>query len=296
MEADVVSDLKRDYINRLLVERKRIDGRSPDELRHVEVQTGVVTSASGSARVRWGATEVMVGVMVEQGTPFPDTPDRGVLVTNAELIPMASPHFEPGPPRPESIELARVVDRGVLVTNAELIPMASPHFEPGPPRPESIELARVVDRGIREAQTIDLSKMCVTPKEKVYLTYVDMHVLDYGGNLFDAGLLGAMMALNTATVPAKRFGNGEDFPLPVRHYPISITSVKVQSGLLVDPNLDEERVAETRLTVTTDENGDVRAMQKGLAGKLTFEEVQSIIQASQRCGAELRKRLGLGVR
>ncbi|MBM4248683.1 MAG: exosome complex protein Rrp42 [Euryarchaeota archaeon] len=261
MEADVVSDLKRDYINRLLVERKRIDGRSPDELRHVEVQTGVVTSASGSARVRWGATEVMVGVMVEQGTPFPDTPDRGVLVTNAELI-----------------------------------PMASPHFEPGPPRPESIELARVVDRGIREAQTIDLSKMCVTPKEKVYLTYVDMHVLDYGGNLFDAGLLGAMMALNTATVPAKRFGNGEDFPLPVRHYPISITSVKVQSGLLVDPNLDEERVAETRLTVTTDENGDVRAMQKGLAGKLTFEEVQSIIQASQRCGAELRKRLGLGVR
>lgn len=260
METDVVSDLKRDYIGRLLVERKRIDGRSPDELRPVEVQTGVVTSASGSARVRWGETEVMVGVMVEQGTPFPDTPDRGVLVTNAELI-----------------------------------PMASPHFEPGPPRPESIELARVVDRGIREAQTIDLSKMCVTPKEKVYIIYIDMHILDFGGNLFDTGLLGAMMALNTATVPAKRHGNGEDFPLPVQHYPISVTSVKIQNGLLVDPNLDEERVADARLTVTTDENGDIRAMQKGLAGKLTFEDVQSAIQTSQRCGAELRKKLGLGV-
>ena len=159
MEEDVVSDLKREYINRLYVEKKRIDGRAPDDLRPVSVQTNFVTSACGSARVRWGDTDIMVGVMVEQGTPFPDTPDKGVLVTNAELI-----------------------------------PMASPYFESGPPRPESIEFARVVDRGIREAQTIDLTKLCVKPKEKVYIVYVDMHVLDFGGNLFDAGCLGAMMA------------------------------------------------------------------------------------------------------
>jgi len=261
MENDVVSDLKREYINRMLAERKRLDGRTPEETRPVDVQTGVVTSAAGSARVKWGDTDVMVGVMVEQGTPFPDTPDRGVLVTNAELI-----------------------------------PMASPYFEAGPPRPESIEFARVVDRGIREAQTIDLAKMCVTPREKVYITYVDMHVLDFGGNLFDAGLLGAMMALHTAVVPAKRHGNGEDFKLPVQHYPISITSAKLDGGLIVDPNLDEERVAQCRLTVTTDENGDIRAMQKGLVGKLTFEEIQAAIQNSQRCGAELRRKLGLGVK
>jgi exosome complex component RRP42 len=70
----------------------------------------------------------------------------------------------------------------------------------------------------------------------------------------------------------------------------------MESGLIVDPNLDEERVAQCRLTVTTDENGDVRAMQKGLVGKLTFEEIQTVIKNSQRCGAELRRRLGLGVK
>jgi len=259
MEQDAIGDLKRDYINRLLVEKKRMDGRGPDDVRQIGVETNVVTSAAGSARVKWGETEVLVGVMVEQGTPFPDTPDRGVLVTNAELI-----------------------------------PMASPFFESGPPRPESIELARVVDRGIREAKTIDLSTLCVTPKEKVYICYVDMHVLDFGGNLFDPCCLGAMMALNTATVPAKKFGLGEDFKLKVDHYPISCTSVKVHDGLLVDPGLDEERVAEARLTVTTDENGDVRAMQKGLSGKLTFEQVKTMIQASQRVGRELRAKFGLG--
>jgi exosome complex component RRP42 len=259
MEQDAIGDLKREYINRLFVEQKRMDGRSPDDVREITVETGVVTSASGSARVKWGETDVLVGVMVEQGVPFPDTPDRGVLVTNAELI-----------------------------------PMASPFFESGPPRPESIELARVVDRGIREAKTIDLTKLCVKPKEKVYVCFVDMHVLDFGGNLFDPCCLGAIMALNTATVAASKFGLGEDFKLKIDHYPISCTSVKIHNGLLVDPGLDEERVAEARLTVTTDENGDVRAMQKGLNGKLTFDEVKTMIQNSQRVGRELRRKFGLG--
>ena len=64
MENDVVSDLKREYINRMLAERKRLDGRAPDEIRPVDVQTGIVTSAAGSARVKWGDTDVLVGVMV----------------------------------------------------------------------------------------------------------------------------------------------------------------------------------------------------------------------------------------
>lgn len=259
MEGDVVGYLKSEYINRLLVEERRIDGRAPDQIRPVMVETGVITSAEGSARVKLGDTDVMVGIKIEQGTPFPDTPDKGVLITNAELI-----------------------------------PMASPYFESGPPRPESIELARVVDRGIREAQTIDLKSLCITPKEKVFMVYVDIHTLDFAGNLFDAALLGATMALSTAHVPYKRFGLGEDKKLKVNHYPISVTTAKLEAGLLTDPGLDEDRVAQARLTVTTDENGDVRAMQKGLNGKMTFEEVKSAIKTSQRVGRELREKLKLG--
>jgi exosome complex component RRP42 len=63
----------------------------------------------------------------------------------------------------------------------------------------------------------------------------------------------------------------------------------------VDPCLDEERVALARLTVSTDENGDVRAMQKGGRGKLTFEEVQAMVKTSQRVGRELRQKLKIGV-
>ena len=56
--------------------------------------------------------------------------------------------------------------------------------------------------------------------------------------------------------------------------------------------VDEEKVAAARLTVTTDDNGDLRAMQKGLSGALTLEQVRTAIDTSRRLGAEIRKLIG----
>lgn len=252
-----MSDIKRDHIHKLLSKGKRVDGRTWDEFRQVSIETKYVESAEGSARVRLGNTDVLVGVKMQTGTPFEDTPDKGVLATNAELI-----------------------------------PLASPTFESGPPDEDSIELARVVDRGIRESEMIDLSALCITPKEEVWLCFVDIYVLDYDGNLFDAAFLGAVAALKSAIVPAAMYGKGDNFPLPTRSTPISCTAVQIENSILLDPTLDEEKVADARLTVTTDENGDLRAMQKGLEGSLKLEQVRKIIETSQRLSKELRKLVG----
>jgi len=80
--------------------------------------------------------------------------------------------------------------------------------------------------------------------------------------------------------------------MPIRSLPISCTCVQIENSLLLDPTLDEEKVASARLTVTTDENGDLRAMQKGLKGALTIDQVKNIVETSQRMGKELRKLLG----
>jgi exosome complex component RRP42 len=68
--------------------------------------------------------------------------------------------------------------------------------------------------------------------------------------------------------------------------------VKIENSILFDPTLDEEKVADARLSVTTDENGDLRAMQKGLAGALTLDEVKSIIDTSLRLSKGLREIIG----
>jgi len=255
-EEQVISDIKRDYIASLVSHGKRGDGRAFDETRSIKLETGVIGMAEGSARVDLGKTSVLVGIKMEPGTPYPDHPDRGVMTTTSELA-----------------------------------PIASPSFETGPPSPASIELSRVVDRGIRESGCIDLGKLVIEAGEKVWMVYIDLHVLDHDGNLIDASGLAALAALMDTMVPASKFGLGQDFKLPIKDRPIPVTMTKIGDTFLVDPDLDEERVADVRLTICTDGNGNIRAMQKGLNGSLTAEEVKKAIRTAQEVGKGLRGHL-----
>ncbi len=252
MSNDVLSDIKRMHIMTLLESGKRIDDRGFEERRKIEIMPNFVPRAEGSARLRLGDTDVLAGIKMDTGTPFSDTPDSGVMTTNAELI-----------------------------------PMASPFFESGPPRPEAIEISRVVDRGIRESQTVDMGKLCITPGEEVWIMFIDIHTLDYDGNLIDAASLAALSALKSTTVPAKKFEKGEDYPLPVEHLPIASTFVKIGDKILLDPSYEEEQVADARLTVTFDENGDLRAMQKGIGGGFTPEEIKYMMEVAKKSSRKI---------
>ena len=256
MSKDVMADLKKDHIVKMLSKGMRGDGRKFEEMRPVTVEKDYIRSAEGSARGHLGNTDVIVGVKMMVGQPFPDTPNKGVLTTNAELI-----------------------------------PLASETFESGPPGRESIEIARVVDRGIREGQAVDMEKLCIEPEKEVWIMFVDIHALDYDGNLFDAANIAAMAAMKSAVVPAKRADKGEDFPLPVDHVPISVTAVKIGEHILIDPTFDEEIVAEARLTVATNEEGNLCAMQKGGEGSLTVDEVLKIVDLSKSLGADVRSKI-----
>ena len=254
MSDEVTADIQTTHILDLAAAGKRVDGRGLDEYRPIEIVPGFVSTADGSALARIGNTSVLCGVKLEPGKPFPDTPNAGVLTTNAELI-----------------------------------PLSSPTFEPGPPQPGAIEVSRVVDRAIRAAETIDLTKLCVTPGEKTWVCYVDMHVLAHAGNLIDTSLLAAVSALHHATVPAKRFEVAEaDYALEVQHVPIECTFVRLGESIVVDPTFDEEQAAQGRLTVATDETGRVVAMQKGLVGAFSPDDVKSVVRRAFAHGDRLR--------
>ncbi len=254
---EIMSEIKRDHMLKLVAEGKRLDGRGVSDVRDIQILTDVIESADGSARVKLGKTEVIAGVKIIPGTPFPDTPNIGVLTTGAELI-----------------------------------PMAHPTFESGPPGEDAIELARVVDRGIRESGMVDVEALCIVPGEEVWMCFVDIYALDYDGNLFDAANLAAVCALKTATIPGEQYGKGENKPLPITCLPISITEAKVGNTLIVDPNFDEEQIATARLTVTTDDNGNFRAMQKGGCGSITLDELSLCLDRAVEKGAEIRKIIG----
>src|SRR5207244_11869867 len=91
-------------------------------------------------------------------------------------------------------------EEGVLTVNAELVPLASPSFEMGPPSEAAIELSRVVDRGIRESKAVDLKSLVIQKGKKVQVVYVDVYVLDHDGNLIDAASMAALAAPDSPKV------------------------------------------------------------------------------------------------
>jgi exosome complex component RRP42 len=265
--------IKQEHLYKLVEQGKRADGRQFNQYRPITIEPGIISKAEGSARVRIGNTQVIAGIKMSIGDPYPDTPDSGVITTAAELI-----------------------------------PLASPDFESGPPDQQTIELARVVDRGIRESEVIDLDKLCIIPGEKIWIIFIDIHIIDYDGNLFDAASLAALAALFNAKVPITQLmpmlekikeqypdaagylqEHPEDYPLPLRDPPISCTFVKFNNAIVVDPSIDEQDIAEARITVATDPKGDIRAMQKGLKGSFTADEIKKIIKDSVNNGSDIRK-------
>jgi len=254
--------IQKQFISNLASKRLRIDKRGQEEFREISIETGVIAKAEGSARVRIGKTEVIAGVKMSVGTPFPDTPDEGVLMVGAEFSPIASPDFEKGPP-------------------AEA----------------SIELARVVDRGIRESGAMDVKKLCIKPKEKVWMVYVDIHIFNHAGNLIDAAGLAAIAALSTVKMPEYDEETGtvnyekKHKKLPLKFKPIPVTVFRMGDSLFLDSSLEEEDVMSIRLTVTTKDDGNIAAIQKGGPGSFSMGEIEKAFSLSIAKGAEIREML-----
>ncbi len=257
----MISRLRQKQIAQLIASGKRLDGRGLTDYRPIQIESGIIEKAEGSARVRLGKTEVMVGVKIGFGEPFPDRPNEGVLTVNSEFV-----------------------------------PLASPEFEAGPPSEESVELARIVDRGIRESKAIELEKLCLIPGKKVFVIFIDIYVLNHDGNLIDASAIASLVALMNSKVPKFELKDDGEVvkkpgfePLPIRNYPIAVTFADISGKLVVDPWLDEEEVLNARLTMSFDRDGRLCAIQKGGSGMLTPQQVIEASIIGREKAEELRK-------
>jgi exosome complex component RRP42 len=249
------------YVKDLIKNKLRPDERNFLQYRDVKVSYNISKWAEGSAVVEIGKTKVVAGIKMDLGEPYPDTPEEGALITSAEFI-----------------------------------PFASPDFEPGPPKEEAVELARVVDRGIRESKTIDMKKLCIEKGEKVWLVFIDIYVLNHDGNLIDAAALAALAALLKAKIPkldkeGKVLREEHDKALPVKKKPVAITFYKINGEIILDTTKQEEDEAVARLTVTYDAKGKINAIQKALSSYWTIDEIKTCVKMGSKYAQKLRKEL-----
>jgi exosome complex component RRP42 len=260
--ASVITRVKQKQIAQLIENEKRLDNRKLTDYRETKLEQGIIERAEGSARVLLGKTEVVVGAKIAIGEPFSDTPNEGVLTVNAELV-----------------------------------PLASPRFEPGPPDENSIELARIVDRGIRESKAIDVEKLVIEPGKKVFVVFVDVYVLNHDGNLIDASALAAVAALMNTKMSNYEIEDGEVKiktgyqQLPIRKHPITVTCAKIGEKLVVDPLLEEEQVMDARISIAIDDDNNICAIQKGGSGYFEPKQVFEAAKIAKEKANQIRKKL-----
>mgnify|MGYP003342188659 FL=1 len=260
MNVTILDDLKKKKILALLKEGQRVDGRAFDESRQLIIDTGVIPKAEGSARVRLGDTEVVCGVKVQPDKPFPDLGDRGIFICTAEIL-----------------------------------PLADPTAEPGPPGEDVIELARVVDRGIRESGMVDLKQLVLEKDKSVIGIFIDNSVTDYDGNLFDACSYASVASVLSCKIPKFNYSegvvtkvDGEFTAPPITTVPVSITMAKIGEYIIVDPNADEWACMDARITITTNAAGNICAIQKGGHDGFTPEQLVQCAKISIATGAKIR--------
>lgn len=255
----------KEHIYNLLNTEKRLDGRKLEEFRKAEIEYGVSSKAAeGSARVKIGNTEVIVGVKMEIGKPYLDQPEKGSMMAGVELLPLSSPEFESGPPDIQSIELAR----------------------------------SVIDRGIRESDALDFKKLCIKKGEKMWMVVIDAYSINDDGNLADALGLGALAALKDTRYPKYDekeekidYSEKTNKKLVLNELPIPVTVLKIKNKFIVDPTVDEEKAMDARLTVASIEDGRICALQKGGNYPLSDEDIEKMIDLGIKKAKELRKLL-----
>jgi len=263
----IISKIERDYIISNLKKEERIDGRGLWEYREFQIKNDIIASAEGSADVSLGDTKIITGLKYEVGEPFPDLPNEGVCTVMAELL-----------------------------------PLASPLFERGPPDEQSIELARVVDRGIRHADCVQTKKLCIKEREAVYILFVDMYVINYSGNLIDAGGVSALTTLISAHIPegvwnedkretdwTGKYITGKTI---VKELPFVITYGKIDDIIFLDPSLPEELVCDGKISISVTKE-KITSIQKSGAATFSIDEIKNLGEKSLEIGKKLRKDLDL---
>uniref|UniRef100_A0A5F9DTE0 Exosome component 7 n=1 Tax=Oryctolagus cuniculus TaxID=9986 RepID=A0A5F9DTE0_RABIT len=216
-----------------------------------------------------GHTDILVGVKAEMGTPKLEKPDEGYVEFFVDCSANATPEFEG----------RGGDDLGTEIANT---------------------LARIFNKG-----SLDLKSLCISPREHCWVLYVDVLLLECGGNLFDAISIAVKAALFNTRIPrvhvledeegSKEIELSDDpydcIQLSVENVPCIITLCKIGYRHVVDATLQEEACSLASLLVSVTNKGVVTCMRKVGKGSLDPESIFEMMETGERVGKALHSSL-----
>ena len=226
----------------------RADGRSCGESRPVEITTGFIKYAEGSALIRCGDTVVLCNASVEDRVPPHVRPGCGWVTAEYSMLPRAN--------RERS---RRDISKLKL-------------------SPRSAEIQRLVGRSLRAA--VDMNKL------GEHTITIDCDVLQGDGGTRTASVTGGFVALSLACRKLVEAGIlAED---PIRHFVTGVSAGIVDEQPMLDLQYSEDSRAQVDLNCVMNELGEIIELQGTGEGRaFTAEEQQELVRLCAKGNREL---------
>ncbi|KAF6099258.1 exosome component 7 [Phyllostomus discolor] len=169
---------------------------------------------------------------------------------------------------------------------------ATPEFEGRGGDDLGTEIANTLYRIFHNKSSVDLEALCISPREHCWVLYVDVLLLECGGNLFDAISIAVKAALFNTRIPRVRVLEDEEgskdielsddpydsIRLSVEHVPCIVTLCKIGCRHVVDATLQEEACSLASLLVAVTSKGVVTCVRKVGKGSLDPESIFEMME------------------
>eukprot|EP01006_Ploeotia_vitrea_P046312 TRINITY_DN67015_c8_g2_i2.p1 TRINITY_DN67015_c8_g2~~TRINITY_DN67015_c8_g2_i2.p1 ORF type:complete len:363 (+),score=147.26 TRINITY_DN67015_c8_g2_i2:144-1091(+) len=250
----------------------RNDGRGRLDHRDFDVELAPLPQSNGSARLRLGRTQVLVGVNAELEEPDSERPGRGKVVCVVKSAPS-------------------LAGKGS--------------------RKRDVALSGALQQIIADSDAIDTEALCVIPGKQCWVIYVDVVVVDSDGNVLDAIVLAAKAALGNTLIPSLRVIDSEEGdgkkeielsedpfdaqPLDCSRLPVAVSLTKIGSCVVVDATSQEEQCAAACLTFAIDADGNVCSTSKTGPGAVSPSGVIEMLKYAGQIAQQLHKKISAAV-
>ncbi|GIM12265.1 hypothetical protein Vretimale_15645 [Volvox reticuliferus] len=260
----------------------RLDGRRCIDMRPLELELGVIAQAAGSARLRLGATDVVVGVKVEVGSVPSSAPNQGRLQVAVEFSPCASPIYKGRFGETYGEQIAAAIEAS-LAPSSRGGDGGKGGGRGGPP------------------SGLDLTKLCIVTGKTAWKLHVDALVLNDDGNVMGAVSAATLAALQDTRIPKVEVvtdGAGEEeielddspgaaWRLDVSGLPLVVTVSQVGSQCVVDLTAQEEPCAASALHVAVNRQGQVCGITTSGRAGVEISMLLMMTETTQKLGPVL---------
>uniref|UniRef100_A0A7S0R1V8 Ribosomal RNA-processing protein 42 n=1 Tax=Pyramimonas obovata TaxID=1411642 RepID=A0A7S0R1V8_9CHLO len=271
----VLSKAEQKFVNDGILQNVRIDGRQRDDFRAISLEQGVIPQASGSARLRLGGTDVLVGVKVEIGTPLPEHPSCGRAQFSVDVAANASLQYEGRGGEDLAAALTQALEKCFGGSSSGA------------------------------GAALDPKSLGIIDGRTCWVVNVDGLVLAADGNLLDALAAATKAALADTRVPKVTVVGGTsaedvaDFevnedpstclPLDMQAVPVVVTLRQCNRHYYLDVNAQEEALDHPGLSVSLNASGTIVGLLKCGGAGLDPSVMREMMEVAQKIGRELHK-------